>query len=95
MSRQNGRFVCIVTARDGDTERVVGAVATFATAYRVAKRTQQISKPNVSERTARENMKRTGSAVIFDTDAFEYVEAAEFLPHGRMAKIQRIPIISK
>jgi len=87
--------MCIVTARDGDEERVIGVVATFATAYRVAKRTQQIAKPNVKERTARENMKRTGSAVLFDTDQFEYQEAAEFLPTGRMAKIQRVPVISK
>lgn len=95
MSRLNGKYVCIVTARDGDNETVVGVVATFATAYRVAKRTQQIAKPNIKERTARENMKRTGTAVLFDTDQFEYSEAAEFLPHGKMAKIQRVPFIAK
>lgn len=82
----------IVTLREGEAESIVCVTATFRSAYKLALFEARIGKPCLAERQARLLYRKLGRCILWNTDEFESMEAAMYLPHGKLAKIQEVPI---
>jgi hypothetical protein len=82
----------LITSRSGETETPACLIATFKSAYQWALLEGRISKPNLTERSARLLMNRFGQVWIWNLDEFEHAEQAMWSPIGRMIKIQKVPI---
>lgn len=86
------KTVWIVTVREGESERIACITATFRSAFKLALFEARISKPCLTERQARRIYRRLNMCFIYDVEEFESMEAAMYLPTGRVAKIQEVPL---
>jgi hypothetical protein len=70
----------------------LGVCGTFKAAYAIALFELRIAEPNLSERAARVQYRRTGELRLWDRSRFEYEEEARFSPVGSGAVLQEIPV---
>jgi hypothetical protein len=92
-SPSRAKHLHFITVRLGETERILCAIATFRTAYRVALFENRIANPNLAERQAQFKLNREGEVWLWDRDRFEYEEEARWSPIGDMVKIQKVPVL--
>lgn len=91
-SPTRSKSVCLITARNGETETPTGVTGTFRKAFKLALFEQGISYPSLSERAALGVMNKVGRVYIWDSKQFEHLEEALWSPIGKLAIIQKIPV---
>ena len=90
---RNNKYVWLLSKRENDIQVPVGVAGTFRSAYKVLLFESKISKPNLTERQARQKYKKTGECWLWNKDEFETFEEAMWSPIGRIAKLEKIPIL--
>lgn len=92
---RKSKILHLLTTRDVDTETPIGVAATFKTVYSNSLFIQRIADPNLSERAAREEMKRSGWVELWDRSRYSTAEEAKYSPTGSMAIISRIKVLTR
>ena len=65
---------------------------TFRSVYKIATFDLQIAMPNLTERAAREQYKKTGNCLIYNKLEFESLDEARFSPIGKVSWIRKVLI---
>lgn len=85
----------LLTTRDIDIEIPTGVTATFKTVYLNSLFIQQIAEPSLSERAAREHVKKHGYVELWDRSRYSTLEQAKYAPNGSMAIISRVAVLTR
>ena len=86
------KWLALVTLVQGDQETPVFASPTFTGAYQVACFEHGLSRPNLSERQARLELKRSGRVEVWNSDQYPYREAALWEQGAKLLRIQLVQI---
>lgn len=89
------RLLHLLTSRSVDTEMPMGVAAQFKTIYSQALFLHGIAEPNLSERAARETLKRTGHVEIWDRSRFSSGDEARYSPIGSMAIVTHVRVLTR
>lgn len=89
------KTIFIVSKQDSQGVQHMGALTSFRATYQWILFRAGIATPNVAERKALAELRKTGSSRIWNADKFESQEAAMWRPDAELWWIAEIPIIRK
>jgi len=89
------KSIFIVSKQDSQGVEHLGALTSFRAAYQWIMFRASIATPNVAERKALADLRKTGSSRVWNSAKFDSLESAMWRPDAELWWIAELPIIRK